>query len=128
MLYEVITHFAVKDLGEAHHFLGMQTQFERDASGNLIAVKLSNEKLIVDILESFNMTNCKTKSVPLDPSMKLKQGDGESLPSGNRYRELVGVSFISLPQSGLILPMSPAFLVVFPATLPLNIGLLVYTC
>jgi hypothetical protein len=68
----------------------MQIQFVRDASGNLVAVKLSNEKLVSDMLESFNISNCKTKSVPLEPSGKMKKGDGEPLPSDNRYRELVG--------------------------------------
>jgi hypothetical protein len=50
------SHFAVKDLGEARHFLGMQITFERDGEGKLLAVKLSNEKLITDMLDSFNMT------------------------------------------------------------------------
>jgi hypothetical protein len=84
------SHFAVKDLGEARHFLGMQITFERDGEGKLLAVKLSNEKLITDMLDSFNMLDCKTKSVPLDPGMKLKKGDGDPLPPDNRYRELVG--------------------------------------
>jgi hypothetical protein len=61
------SHFAVKDLGEARHSLGMQITFERDASGKLLAVKLSNEKLITDMLDSFNMSDYKTKSVPLGP-------------------------------------------------------------
>lgn len=84
------SHFAIKDLGEAKHFLGMKITFERDESGNLLAIKLSNEKLISDMLESFNMSNCKPKSTPLDPGMKLKRDDGEPLPLENRYRELVG--------------------------------------
>jgi Reverse transcriptase (RNA-dependent DNA polymerase) len=84
------SHFAVKDLGEARHFLGMQITFEWDASGKFVAVKLSNGKLITDMLDSFNMSDCKTKSVPLDPGMKPKKGDTEPLPPGNRYRELVG--------------------------------------
>ena len=84
------SHFAVKDMGEARHFLGMQISFERDANGKLLAVKLSNEKLITDMLDSFNMSDCKTKSVPLDPGMKLKKDDGDPLPPDNRYRELVG--------------------------------------
>jgi hypothetical protein len=84
------SNFAVKDLGEARHFLGMQISFERDENGKLLAVKLSNEKLITDMLISFGMLDCKPKSVPLDPGMKLKKGDGDPLPPDNRYRELVG--------------------------------------
>lgn len=68
----------------------MSITFERDESGQIIEVKLSNERLINDMLDSFNMMDCKTKSVPLDPGMKLRKGDGEPLPPDNRYRELVG--------------------------------------
>jgi hypothetical protein len=84
------SHFAIKDLGEAKHFLGMSITFQRAEHGDLLAVTLSNEKLIIDMLDSFNMLDCRTKSVPLDPGMKLKKDDGDPLPADNRYRELVG--------------------------------------
>jgi hypothetical protein len=82
--------FAVKDLGEARHFLGMQITMKRDASGILESIKLSNEKLITDILDSFDMNVCSPKAVPLDLSWKLMKGVGDALPKENRYRELVG--------------------------------------
>jgi hypothetical protein len=84
------SHFAVKDLGEAKHFLGMTITFQREENGDLFSAKLSNEKLISDMLDSFNMLDCRTKSVPLDPGMKLRKDDGDPLPPDNRYRELVG--------------------------------------
>jgi histone deacetylase 1/2 len=86
----VASHFAVKDLGEAKHFLGMQIVQERDASGVLRSISLSNEKLTSDILESFDMSQVKPKAVPMDKSQKLKKGEGTPLPKENRYRELVG--------------------------------------
>jgi hypothetical protein len=93
--------FAVKDLGEARHFLGMQITMKRDASGILESIKLSNEKLITDILDSFDMNVCSPKAVPLDLSWKLMKGVGDALPKENRYRELVG--YCTLPtQLGLI--------------------------
>ena len=82
--------FSVKDLGEARHFLGMQLSFQYDEGGVLKNIKLSNEKLVTDILESFDMTDCRTKSVPLDASWKLQKDVGDPLPSENRFRELVG--------------------------------------
>jgi hypothetical protein len=82
--------FAVKDLGEARHFLGMQITFVRGSDGTLQSVKLSNEKLVTDILESFDMSSCRPKATPLDTSLKLQKDSGEPLPKDNRYRELVG--------------------------------------
>jgi hypothetical protein len=82
--------FAVKDLGEARHFLGMQIEFERESDGTLRSVMLSNEKLVTDILDSFGMTSCKPKATPLDTSWRLQKDDGDPLPKENRYRELVG--------------------------------------
>jgi hypothetical protein len=83
--------FAVKDLGEAKHFLGMQITFERESDGILRSVKLSNKKkLVTDILESFDMSSCRPKATPLDTSRKLQKDSGDPLPKDNRYRELVG--------------------------------------
>jgi hypothetical protein len=53
--------FAVKDLGEARHFLGMQITFVRESDGTLKSVKLSNEKMVTDILESFDRLSCRPK-------------------------------------------------------------------
>jgi hypothetical protein len=60
------SNFNVKDLGEARHFLGMQIKQERDENGVLVSITLSNEKLINDMLESFDVQNEKPKSTPLD--------------------------------------------------------------
>ena len=74
------SNFNVKDLGEARHFLGMQIKQERDENGVLVLITLSNEKLINDMLESFDVQNEKPKSTPLDRSMKLKKTEGKPLP------------------------------------------------
>ena len=84
------SHFSVKDLGEAKHFLGMHIKQERDTNGDLLSITLSNEKLINDMLESFDLKEEKPKSIPIDRSMKLRKGEGKPLPPDNRYRELVG--------------------------------------
>ena len=84
------SNFSVKDLGEAKHFLGMQIKQERDADGVLVSITLANEKLVCDMLESFDLKSEKPKSMPLDRSMKLKKGEGKPLPENNRFRELVG--------------------------------------
>ena len=51
---------------------------------------MSNEKLITDILESFEIAGCNPKATPLDMSWKLQKDGGDPLPKENMYRELVG--------------------------------------
>jgi hypothetical protein len=72
--------FAIKDLGEARHFLGMQITFVRESDGTLKSGKLSNEKLVTDILESFDMLSCRPNAIPLDTSWKLQKDSGDPLP------------------------------------------------
>ncbi len=78
-------HFNVKDLGEARHFLGMRITEERDSHGVLKSNSLTNENLIREDLESFNIQNENPKSVPLDLSLKLEKGEGKPL------RKTIGV-------------------------------------
>jgi hypothetical protein len=52
--------FAMKDLGELHHFLGMHVQ--RCSDGIL----LSQWQYMLDILDCAGMTECKPCSTPVD--------------------------------------------------------------
>ena len=85
------SHFSVKDLGPAKYFLGMSISQSHDVNGVLTSIKLSNEKLTSEIVNSFADEGVlKPKAIPLDPSWQLTHNMGEVLPGGNRYRELVG--------------------------------------
>jgi hypothetical protein len=44
----------------------MQIKQERDENGVLVSITLSNEKLLNEMLESFDVQNEKRKSIPLD--------------------------------------------------------------
>jgi histone deacetylase 1/2 len=77
-------------MGEVRYFLGMQVTMVRDDAGVLTSVKLTNEKVITELLESFGYADSKPKATPLDVSWRLAPDEGEPLAEGNRYRELLG--------------------------------------
>lgn len=84
------SQFTVKDMGEVSYFLGMQVKMVRDSEGVLQQVKLTNNKLIGEVISDFSLTDCAPKAIPLDRSWRLSADEGEPLPEGNRYRELLG--------------------------------------
>ena len=64
------------DRGELHWFLGMTAD---------------QEKYIENLLEQFNMTNCKPKATPGEVKIKLVKNNGEhQLVDTTLYRSLVG--------------------------------------
>ena len=65
------SQFAMKDLGEANHFLGMRIKKNRK-KGNL---ELSQESYIEKVLQRFNMTKAKSVSTPLPSYLKLSVED-----------------------------------------------------
>jgi hypothetical protein len=72
----------MKDLGELHHFLGMQVQ-HRD--GGLF---FSQRQYMLDILEQAGMADCKPCSTPIDTNPKDSAASGVSNPTD--FRSLVG--------------------------------------
>jgi hypothetical protein len=81
--------FAVRDLGEARYFLGME--IERDRATRTL--RLSQQQLTNTLLTKFDMSQSKQRSVPLDPAARLvKGGEPELLPSSDAhvFMELVG--------------------------------------
>jgi hypothetical protein len=83
--------FTMKDLGELKYFLGMQVTIVRDSKGVIQMIKLTNDKLITDLLSDFGMSQAKPKATPMDGAWKsVTKTDGNPLPAGNRYREVLG--------------------------------------
>lgn len=64
-------NFAMKDLGEAHHFLGMR--ITRDRKRGIL--ELSQESYIQRVLQHFNMQGGKSVSTPLPSYFKLSKDD-----------------------------------------------------
>lgn len=63
--------FAMKDLGDAEHILGMRIKRDR----KLKLLFLSQEKYIAKVLDRFNMADAKPLGVPLPPHTKLSKAD-----------------------------------------------------
>jgi hypothetical protein len=76
--------FSMKDLGELHHFLGMQVQ--RSADGMV----LSQRQYMVDILDRAGMAECKPCTTPVDTSPKVSATSGAPVPDPSDYRSLAG--------------------------------------
>jgi hypothetical protein len=77
------SEFAMKDLGELHHFLGMHVQ--RQGSG----LFLSQRQYMLEILDRAGMAECKPSSTPVTVSPKLA-ADGPPVQDPSDYRSLAG--------------------------------------
>jgi hypothetical protein len=88
LLQRIITslqqEFAMKDLGQLHHFLGVTV--EPRQTGLL----LHQRQYALDILERAGMTDCKPCSTPVDTQAKLSATQGDPVADPTAYRSLVG--------------------------------------
>jgi hypothetical protein len=75
--------FSLKDLGQLHHFLGMQVQ--HTASG----LFLSQRQYMLDILNRAGMSDCKSCTTPVDLNPKLP-ADGNPVSDPTDFRSLAG--------------------------------------
>jgi len=76
--------FAMKDLGELHHFLGMHVQ--RCGDGLL----LSQRQYMLDILDRAGMAECKPCSTPVDTNSKVAAAEGGPVSDATDFRSLAG--------------------------------------
>ncbi|KAK9053174.1 hypothetical protein SSX86_029806 [Deinandra increscens subsp. villosa] len=76
--------FAMTDLGDLHHFLGIAVT--RDKSG----LFLSQAQYAQEILQRAYMSNCKPCAILVDTDAKLSADNGPLLPDVTLYRSLVG--------------------------------------
>jgi hypothetical protein len=78
-------------MGALHSMLGM-TKVERLPDGS---IKTSNERAILDLLQRFNLQNCKQRDTPAEAKSKLTAAmcppaRGEDVNLQQQYRVLVG--------------------------------------
>jgi hypothetical protein len=76
--------FAMKDLRELHHFLGMHVQHCGDG------LLLSQEQYMMEILDRAGMVECKPCSTPVDTNPKVSATDGVSVADASDFRSLAG--------------------------------------
>ena len=83
--YKFSKKFKIKDLGPVSWFLGMCYKIHK----NCITI---NQKVYTEkILARFNMTDCKPRSIPCDPSIyALLREPSEPLQNVTKFRELIG--------------------------------------
>jgi hypothetical protein len=74
--------FSMKDLGELHHFLGIQVQ--RCSDGLL----LSRWQYMLNILDRASMANCKPCSTLVDTNPKVAAADGAPVDDASDFRSL----------------------------------------
>lgn len=79
--------FDARDLGEANLFLGMT--IVRDRPNHTI--KLGQQRAITDLLAKYNMSDCKSKSVPIGAGVQLAAGDSDPIDTNTYpYASVVG--------------------------------------
>ncbi|CAH9141867.1 unnamed protein product [Cuscuta epithymum] len=75
--------FAMKDLGEIHYFLGIQTLHTSKG------MFLSQQKYISDLLRHFHLHTVKLVCAPLPSRTTLSLTDGELLADGTEYCSMI---------------------------------------
>ncbi|XP_073365843.1 uncharacterized protein [Aegilops tauschii subsp. strangulata] len=76
--------FFMTDLGELHHFLGI------NVTPNTSGLFLCQQQYTLEILDRANMLHCKPVSTPVDTTSKLSIHDGKPLSNPTYYRSLAG--------------------------------------
>jgi hypothetical protein len=88
LLERIITvlsaEFAMTDLGELHHFLGLAVR--RDSRGMF----LSQTQYALENLERAGMSSCHRASTPVDTTPKLAAEVGSPIANPSQYRSLAG--------------------------------------
>ncbi|XP_057789688.1 uncharacterized mitochondrial protein AtMg00810-like [Salvia miltiorrhiza] len=84
VIHQLNTHFSLKDLGDVHHFLGIE--ITKTAHG----LHLSQGGYIKDLLHKLKMQDAKGCPTPMVSSCLLSKGDGVSNVDGKLYRSTVG--------------------------------------
>jgi len=84
----LLTRFQGRDEGEVKRYLGVD--FNRHADGS---ISLTQEPLILDLLDRFQLRDCNPVATPLPPGIQLSKDDSpatEDRTLSTKYREVVG--------------------------------------
>jgi len=83
------SEYEMKDLGEAKFVLGIE--IERDRTRRVIY--LNQQQYIENVLERFNMSECKPASTPMDVSVRLTKSQAPA--TDNEKQEMASVPYQS---------------------------------
>lgn len=81
---QLMKKFKIKDKGPVSHFLGLEIQYDRENG----IMKIGQTKFAEKLLSKFNMSDCKSNSIPINPQLTLLQETSSC--SNKPYRELIG--------------------------------------
>lgn len=74
--------FEMTDMGLLHFFLGLEIwQTEK-------GIFISQHRYVQELLQAFDMQDCKPISTPMDPNQKLSAHDDAELVNASLYRKL----------------------------------------
>ena len=82
--FNMMRKFEMSDLGLLHYFLGLELNQNSDD------IFISQRKYAIDLLNQFNMLNCKPTPTPMNANEKLVVDDGNGMSSVRYYRSIVG--------------------------------------
>lgn len=77
--------FEISEMGEIHHYLGMEV--EKNEDGDYF---LSQRRYINDIIILSGLNEAKESNIPLDPGYVTKENEGEVLPDNRNYQKFIG--------------------------------------
>lgn len=80
------SEFKIKDLGRVQKYLGMNIQVKKNCNSYTITV--DQQQYIEELLQKFEMTNCKTADTPIES--KLNVTKAENCTPGISYQKLIG--------------------------------------
>ena len=78
------SEFAMTDLGDLHHFLGIAVTWDH------FSLSLSQRQYVVDLLQRAGMSECHPTATPVDARTKLSAIDGAPVADPSEYRSLTG--------------------------------------
>jgi histone deacetylase 1/2 len=99
LLEDLNVHFAIKDLGDLHFFLG--TEVKKLSQG----LVLTQEKYASDLLAKVGMQHCKAAPTPLSSTERLSLAEGAPLGPEDctRYRSIVGaLQYLTLTRPDIV--------------------------
>ena len=82
---QLSSHFALKDLGRLHYFLGVEVTWHANTS-----LHLSQSKYICDLLHRTDMLHAKPQPTPMVSSLRLTADGSTSVEDPTFFRSIVG--------------------------------------
>lgn len=93
--------FDMTDLGLLSHFLGLEVKQDE------LGIHVSQKKYIEDLLKSFNLNQCKTFPISLNPSLKLQTANYTELEDVISFRKLISkLIYVTQSRPDIAFPVS----------------------